>query len=40
MPEWETSDWATGITDGASDAEDAIGGATSAAKEMKKVLMN
>ena len=39
MPEWETSDWATGITDGASDAEDAIGGATSAAKEMKKALL-
>lgn len=39
MPEWETSDWATGITDGALDAEDAIGGATSAAKEMRKALL-
>ena len=39
MPEWETSDWATGITNGAEDTEGAINGVTNAAKEMKKALL-
>ena len=39
MPEWDASDWADGITGGATDAEDAIGGASDAAKELKKALL-
>ena len=39
MPEWDTNDWSDGITTGANEAEDAIGGVSGAAKEMKKALL-
>jgi hypothetical protein len=39
MPEWDASDWSSGITSGASDATDAIGEATSAAKELKNATL-
>lgn len=39
MPEWDIKDWSSGISSGASDAEGSLGGATSAAKELKKTLL-
>lgn len=39
MPEWETKDWSDGLTTGATEAEDAIGGVSGAAKELKKELL-
>ena len=39
MPDWDTSDWGSGITMGADDATDAIDDTTKSAKKLKRELL-
>lgn len=39
MPDWDTSDWGSGITMGANDATDAIDDTTKSAKKLKRELL-
>lgn len=39
MPEWDASDWGSGITSGAVDATDAVGDTTAAIKELKNATL-
>lgn len=39
MPEWDNDSWSKGLTSGAEDAEDALGGAAKAAKELKNATL-
>lgn len=39
MPEWDTRDWASGITSGAGDATESVGDATKAVKELKNATL-
>lgn len=39
MPDWDTSDWGSGITMGADDATDAIDGTAKSAKKLKRELL-